>query len=145
MWGWTVSFSELKSNKQCVLSVCTWDSLNVLYLMNWIWYGDETFIDQLLSLSHRSQILEAHSCKPWLTNVLIVSNTLGILPYIRKFSLLKSFRQSPSTTKIKPAKYFLAWVNRVSLFRRVVITTKIKLCENLTSEIFYQWKISGLR
>ena len=41
--------------------------------------------------------------------------------------VVKSFCRSPSTTKIKPAKYFLPGINRVSLFRcMVVITTKIK-------------------
>ena len=43
-------------------------------------------------------------------------------------------------TKIKPAKYFLLRLNKVSLLRRVVITTKIKPCKNATGEMFYRRK-----
>ena len=49
-----------------------------------------------------------------------------------------NFRQSSSTTKIKPMKQFLQRINGVSLYYRVVIATKIKPRENLTDEIFYQ-------
>ena len=64
---------------------------------------------------------------------------------IGKFSLRKNFHRSPSTTKIKEANYFLGQINGVSLFRRVVIATKIKPGKNLTAEIFYQRKIPHLR
>ena len=57
----------------------------------------------------------------------------------------KKFRRSPSTTKIKPAKYFLQRINGVSLYCRVVIATKIKPGKNLTAEILYRQKIPDLR
>ena len=40
--------------------------------------------------------------------------------------VVKNFRPSPSTTKIKLTKYFLQRINGVSLYYRVVIATKIK-------------------
>ena len=62
-----------------------------------------------------------------------------------KIFITKNFCWSPSTTKIKPTKYFLRRVNGVFLYCRVVIVTKIKLGENLTDEMFYQQKIPDLR
>ena len=61
-----------------------------------------------------------------------------------KFLLRKNCRQSPSTTKIKKTKYFLRRIIGVSLYCRVVITTKIKPGEDLTEEIFHRRKIPKL-
>ena len=66
-------------------------------------------------------------------------------PQIGKFSPRKKFRRSPSTTEIKPTKYFLPHINGVSLYCLVVIATKIKPGENLTDEIFFRRKIPDLR
>ena len=51
---------------------------------------------------------------------------------------VKIFRRSPSTTKIKQAKYFLRRIIRIGLVPRVVLSTKIKQRKNLTGENFYQ-------
>ena len=58
--------------------------------------------------------------------------------------LREIFCQSPSKTRIKPAKYFRRCINGVRLYGQVVIVTKIKPGENLTDQIFYQPKIPGL-
>ena len=57
----------------------------------------------------------------------------------------KNFRQSHSTTKIKPTKYFHRRINGLSLYCRVVLATKIKPGENLTDEMFYRRKVPDLR
>ena len=48
----------------------------------------------------------------------------------------KIFRRSPSTMKIKQAKYFLRRIIGIGLVPRVVISTKIKQRKNLTGENF---------
>ena len=42
-------------------------------------------------------------------------------------------------------RYFVQLINEVSVYRRVVIVTKIKAGEDLTDEIFYRGKIPDLR
>ena len=56
----------------------------------------------------------------------------------REIFAVKIFRRSPSTTKIKQAKYFLRRIIRIGLVPRVVLSTKIKQRKNLTGENFYQ-------
>ena len=56
------------------------------------------------------------------------------------FVATKTLRWSPSTTEIKPTKYFLQHINGVSLYCRMVIVTKKG--ENLTDKIFYLRKNS---
>ena len=62
----------------------------------------------------------------------------------REIFVAKNFRRSPSTMKIKQTKYFLPWINWVSLYCQVIIATKIKPGKNLTAEIFYRQKIPDL-
>ena len=61
------------------------------------------------------------------------------------FSCGEFFGGSPSTTKIKPTKYFLPLTYGVNLYCRVVTATKIKPGENFIDKIFYCQKISYLR
>ena len=60
-----------------------------------------------------------------------------LISYCRSRILVaKNFGRSPSTAKIKTAKYSLWRINRVSLYCQVVILPKIKPGENLNDEIF---------
>ena len=66
------------------------------------------------------------------------TNTHVLLPYTvnSEITVAKKFCLSPSTTKIKPSKFFLQCINGVSLYGRVVIAPKIKPGEILQTKYF---------
>ena len=60
------------------MRVLNWGLLSFSNSRTETWYGDKAYINQLLSPS-RYKALEAHGCKPWTNNLLIVPHTLGTL------------------------------------------------------------------
>ena len=70
----------------------------ILWYEEWSWAAQRVFMDQ----TYRSNVITADT--------------------VRR---LENFRPSPSTTKIKPVKYFNPQITKVSLFHQVVITTKM--------------------
>ena len=56
--------------------------------------------------------------------------------WIGKF-VARKFSSITFNAEIKPTKYFLARINRVTLYCGVVIAMKIKPDDNLTNKIFY--------
>ena len=74
-------------------------------------------------------------------------STVSFSEYRRfgKFSSLINFRQYPMTTKIKNTTIFQHRIIRTKLHFRYAEATKIKQCENLTDEYFYERKFPDLR
>ena len=97
----------------CLEELCFLDILSGFHTGLFCWRGTFSEVQISLPLTPKKFVL--------LAPILCSNHVLQS----GKFSSWKNFGRSPSTPKIKLAKYFLLHINGISLYCRVVIATKI--------------------